>query len=97
MINLRTTENTLFWSIYTINRYFLRGIEIFRLNKHCSVIGVSLAESHPMWCFKIEGGNMRPFIKGDGLYMRSKGSRWRIGKLTRSHGARLPARISAED
>jgi CMP-N,N'-diacetyllegionaminic acid synthase len=50
----------------------LRGIEIFRLNKHCSVIGVSLAESHPMWCFKIEGGNMRPFIKGDGLYMRSQ-------------------------
>jgi CMP-N,N'-diacetyllegionaminic acid synthase len=50
----------------------LRGIEIFRLNKHCSVIGVSEAESHPMWCFKIEEGNMRPFIKGDGLYMRSQ-------------------------
>jgi CMP-N,N'-diacetyllegionaminic acid synthase len=50
----------------------LRGIEIFRLNKHCSVIGVSEAESHPMWCFKIEEGNMRPFIEGNGLYMRSQ-------------------------
>jgi CMP-N,N'-diacetyllegionaminic acid synthase len=26
----------------------LRGIELFRLHKHCSVIGVCAAESHPM-------------------------------------------------
>ena len=50
----------------------LRGIEIFRLHKHCSVIGVSPAKSHPMWCFKIEGETMHPFIEGEGLYMRSQ-------------------------
>lgn len=50
----------------------LRGIELFCLHKHCSVIGVSAAESHPMWSFKIEGETMRPFIEGEGLYMRSQ-------------------------
>jgi CMP-N,N'-diacetyllegionaminic acid synthase len=50
----------------------LRGIELFRLHQHCPVIGVSAAESHPMWCFKIEEGTMRPFIKFEGLYLRSQ-------------------------
>jgi CMP-N,N'-diacetyllegionaminic acid synthase len=50
----------------------LRGIELFRLHKHCNVIGVAAAESHPMLCFKIEEETMRPFIAGEGLYMRSQ-------------------------
>jgi CMP-N,N'-diacetyllegionaminic acid synthase len=50
----------------------LRGIELFRLHQHCPVIGVSAAESHPMWCFKIEEGTMRPFIEGEGLHLRSQ-------------------------
>jgi CMP-N,N'-diacetyllegionaminic acid synthase len=50
----------------------LRGIELFRLHQHCPVIGVSAAESHPMWCFEIEEGTMRPFIESAGLSMRSQ-------------------------
>jgi N-acylneuraminate cytidylyltransferase len=50
----------------------LKGIEAFSSNQHRSVIGVSPAESHPMWCFKIEKGMMHPFIEGDGLHMQSQ-------------------------
>jgi len=49
-----------------------RGIELFRLHKNCSVIGVSPAKSHPAWCFKIEEGAMRPFVEGEGLNTRSQ-------------------------
>ncbi len=49
-----------------------RGIELFRLHQHRPVIGVSLAESHPMWCFKIEEETMRPFVEGGGLNVRSQ-------------------------
>jgi CMP-N,N'-diacetyllegionaminic acid synthase len=49
----------------------LRGIEIFKKNKKSPVIGVSLAESHPMWCFKLDGDLMEPFIEG-GLHLRSQ-------------------------
>jgi CMP-N,N'-diacetyllegionaminic acid synthase len=50
----------------------LRGIDLFRANQSHPVIGVSTAESHPMWCFKIEEGAMRPFIEGEGLKLRSQ-------------------------
>lgn len=50
----------------------LRGIELFRTYEHRPVIGVSVAESHPMWCFKVESGTMRPFVEGEGLFMRSQ-------------------------
>ena len=50
----------------------LRGIELFRKQKHRPVIGVSTAKSHPMWCFKIENGIMNQFIKGEGLRMQSQ-------------------------
>jgi N-acylneuraminate cytidylyltransferase len=51
----------------------LQGIELFSSHDdHRPVIGVSTAKSHPMWCFEIEKGVMRPFIKGGGLYMQSQ-------------------------
>jgi CMP-N,N'-diacetyllegionaminic acid synthase len=50
----------------------LQGIEVFSSNQHRSVIGVSPAESHPMWCFKIVNGLMHPFIEGDVLHMQSQ-------------------------
>jgi CMP-N,N'-diacetyllegionaminic acid synthase len=50
----------------------LRGIELFRLHQQCSVIGISAVESHPMWCFKVEGETMSPFIEDGGLNMRSQ-------------------------
>ena len=50
----------------------LRGIELFRAHQCRPVLGVSPAESHPMWCFQIEGAAMRPFISGGGAHLRSQ-------------------------
>jgi len=50
----------------------LRGIEIFR-EHHCSpVLGVSLSESHPMWCFRVVENEMQPYIEDGGLHLRSQ-------------------------
>ena len=50
----------------------LRGLALFRANHSCPVLGVSLAESHPMCCFRIEDDAMHPFIDGGGLHLRSQ-------------------------
>ncbi len=50
----------------------LRGIELFRANHGRSVAGVSPAQSHPMWCFRIEGGAMHPYCGKAGLTLRSQ-------------------------
>jgi N-acylneuraminate cytidylyltransferase len=50
----------------------LRGIELFRKHERRAVIGVSSAESHPMWCLRIEGETIRPFVEGGGLHLRSQ-------------------------
>jgi len=50
----------------------LRGITIFRANQDQAVIGVSPAESHPMWCFSVNDQGMQPFIAGGGLHIRSQ-------------------------
>ena len=50
----------------------LRGIEIFRGHQYRPVLGVSPAGAHPMWCFRLEGETMRPFIEGAGLHLRSQ-------------------------
>jgi CMP-N,N'-diacetyllegionaminic acid synthase len=50
----------------------LRGISIFQENQSQSVIGVSPAESHPMWCFSIKDQIMQPFIDSGGLHLRSQ-------------------------
>jgi CMP-N,N'-diacetyllegionaminic acid synthase len=42
----------------------LRGIGLFRDNHRQSVLGVSPAASHPMWCFKVNGKSLQPFIEG---------------------------------
>ena len=43
-----------------------RGIALFRDHGHRSVIGLSPARSHPMWCVKVNGNSIRPFIdRGD--------------------------------
>lgn len=49
-----------------------RGIDLFRREGLRPVIGVSPAKSHPMWCFRIEGSAMRPFVDGGGLHLRSQ-------------------------
>ncbi len=50
----------------------LRGIELFRANELKPVIGVSAAQSHPFWCFKIEANKMSPFVEAGGLNVRSQ-------------------------
>lgn len=40
----------------------LRGLEVFRTHAYRSVVGVSPASTHPMWCFRIDGGLMKPFV-----------------------------------
>lgn len=50
----------------------LRGIELFRKNQCRYVIGVSPAKSHPMWCFRLEGDYLSPFVEGKGINIRSQ-------------------------
>jgi CMP-N,N'-diacetyllegionaminic acid synthase len=50
----------------------LRGIQLFNECKYRSVVGVSPAKSHPLWCFKAEGETMRPYLDGGGLHLRSQ-------------------------
>lgn len=49
-----------------------RGIELFRERGRQTVVGVSPAHSHPMWCFEIDGTALRPFIPGHGAQLRSQ-------------------------
>lgn len=50
----------------------MKGIELFGAHKCSSVLGVSTAASHPMWCFKVVGETLRPFIDRNGLHLRSQ-------------------------
>lgn len=50
----------------------LRGIGLYGSNRGRPVLGVSPAESHPMWCFRVEGDSVRPFIEGPDLQLRSQ-------------------------
>jgi CMP-N,N'-diacetyllegionaminic acid synthase len=50
----------------------LRGIDLFRDNQRRSVLGVSPAASHPMWCFKVNGETLQPFIEGAVTHSRSQ-------------------------
>lgn len=49
-----------------------RGIKVFRENNYRTVIGVSRAETHPMWSYKIDGLTMHPFVEGGGVLLRSQ-------------------------
>lgn len=51
----------------------LKGIDQFIANAPSSVVGVSLASTHPFWCIGVEkDGYAIPYISGDGLGMRSQ-------------------------
>jgi CMP-N,N'-diacetyllegionaminic acid synthase len=50
----------------------LRGIALFCAHRRRPVIGISPAASHPLWCFRLDGQAMRPFIEGQGLHLRSQ-------------------------
>lgn len=48
------------------------GIALYREHDRKPVVGVSPAHSHPLWCYKIDGQAMRPFVDGGGLGVRSQ-------------------------
>jgi CMP-N,N'-diacetyllegionaminic acid synthase len=50
----------------------IRGIELFRSHQRRPVLGVSPAASHPLWCLRVDGDAMRPFVDGGGLQLRSQ-------------------------
>jgi len=50
----------------------VRGIELYRASAHRPVVGVSPAESHPLWCFRILDGKLQPYVDGAGLHLRSQ-------------------------
>jgi N-acylneuraminate cytidylyltransferase len=50
----------------------LEGVHLFRANNLRAVIGISPAESHPLWCFQIENERLRPFLNTGGLHLRSQ-------------------------
>lgn len=50
----------------------LKGIELFRSHRYRPILGVSPAETHPMWCFRVEGMTMRPFMDNGGSTLRSQ-------------------------
>ncbi|MES2016803.1 MAG: acylneuraminate cytidylyltransferase family protein [Pseudomonadota bacterium] len=50
----------------------LRGIAAFEAGGGQSVVGVSPCQDHPMWSMRLEGAQLRPFMDGAGLGMRSQ-------------------------
>ena len=50
----------------------LRGLELFFASGCRPVIGVSPAASHPIWCYRIIGETMRPFVNEGGHELRSQ-------------------------
>jgi len=49
-----------------------RGMALFRTHGRRSVIGLSPALSHPLWCVQVNGNSIRPFIEGRGKPLRSQ-------------------------
>lgn len=48
------------------------GVSLFVKRPECSVVGVSPAVTHPLWCFRLDGGKLQPFVEGGGLHLRSQ-------------------------
>lgn len=59
-------------SPFRSRKNMLRGIELFAATQGGSVVGVSPAASHPLWCFRIDGDSMKPYVDGGGLHLRSQ-------------------------
>ncbi|MBV9723561.1 MAG: acylneuraminate cytidylyltransferase family protein [Gammaproteobacteria bacterium] len=49
-----------------------RGIVLFYGAERRPVVAVSPAASHPLWCFRLSGQTLRPYIEGADLSMRSQ-------------------------
>lgn len=49
-----------------------RGIAMFYASGRRPVVAVSPAPSHPFWCFRLDGQELRPYIEGADLRARSQ-------------------------
>lgn len=49
-----------------------RGIELFREHPQRSVVAFSPAESHPMWCYTVNGDSIQPFLDAANKPARSQ-------------------------
>ena len=49
-----------------------RGINLFKKNRYQSIVAISKTDSHPMWTLKIEKNYLVPFMKDNGLGIRSQ-------------------------
>jgi N-acylneuraminate cytidylyltransferase len=50
----------------------LRGMALFNQYRYRSVVGVSSAQSHPMWCFRVDGNSMCRFMDSGKDWPRSQ-------------------------
>jgi CMP-N-acetylneuraminic acid synthetase len=50
----------------------MRGLQLHASHARRAVIGVAPAASHPMWCFKLAGDSLQPFIEGTSHLQRSQ-------------------------
>lgn len=48
------------------------GLTLFQAHAGKPIVAVSPAESHPMWCFRLEGKGIRSFLGSDDLATRSQ-------------------------
>lgn len=49
-----------------------RGLAIFQVGNRRPVVGVSPAQSHPLWCFRLAAGSLVPFCSEGGMHLRSQ-------------------------
>ena len=59
-------------SPFRSRKTLVQAIHLFDENLGKSVIGVSPASSHPLWCFEIRDQLLRPFVGQGGMNLRSQ-------------------------
>ncbi len=50
----------------------VRGLAAFKAGDRRPVVGVSPAQSHPLWCFRLEEEHLVPFCSEGGMHLRSQ-------------------------
>lgn len=48
------------------------GLSLFICHPGCSVVGVSQAATHPLWCFRLVDEKLQPFVESGGFDLRSQ-------------------------
>jgi CMP-N,N'-diacetyllegionaminic acid synthase len=50
----------------------VRAIDLFRVHPERSIVSFSSAESHPLWCYRIQEDMVQPFVEGSQKPTRSQ-------------------------